>query len=313
MSELYEHLKRLEGKEQRRFKEGVPLSVPGGGASRPSPSKRSRLVVFGLPIAVTVLGLITLLMVTMWTKTRSEATKKASNAASEQAPAKVIPSLPVMESVEKVMPKTEAETDLKPLASLEQDREEGAGMEGIDGGIARPDGTLVQKPVPSKAAKEALQVMEGESMGSSPKRATKERSSSSAGFGPKPISDKETSMEASRQVLLIAEEARRAGHWEGAERGYREYLKMQRDPFVMNNLGALLMSRGRWAEAEQILSQAYQKSRDPEIAVNLTLCLWYQGKTGAACDLAVSVQNDPAFATVSPTLHRLLSRCPAKP
>lgn len=112
-----------------------------------------------------------------------------------------------------------------------------------------------------------------------------------------------------RYVLIIAEEARRMGNWEDAERGYREYLAQKSDPDVMNNLGAVLLAQGRYAEAEQVLLQARGRSSDPDIAANLAAAYWFQGKKEAACRLVFSFQKEGYMALTERTLGFLLEQC----
>ncbi|ROQ90659.1 tetratricopeptide repeat protein [Desulfosoma caldarium] len=97
-------------------------------------------------------------------------------------------------------------------------------------------------------------------------------------------------------MLVIAEEARRAGNWEEAVRAYREYLAQRNDPDVMNNLGAALMAQGRYGEAEEILKQARHRSTDPDIAANLATFYWLQWKNEALCSLFRSLEENELTA-----------------
>uniref|UniRef100_A0A832A3H2 Tetratricopeptide repeat protein n=1 Tax=Desulfacinum infernum TaxID=35837 RepID=A0A832A3H2_9BACT len=59
MSELYDHLKRLQGKHQRVLDEGVPFPASQGRREEPSGAGRSKRLLLAVPLACVVLGLLT--------------------------------------------------------------------------------------------------------------------------------------------------------------------------------------------------------------------------------------------------------------
>lgn len=93
-------------------------------------------------------------------------------------------------------------------------------------------------------------------------------------------------------LLVMAEEARQSGNYQEAIRYYRLYLRDQRDPQVLNNLGALLLLLRQKLEAVKILEEAYQLKRDPEIAFNLVLAYLNNGETKKACQIIQEVRQE---------------------
>ncbi|MCX7823430.1 MAG: tetratricopeptide repeat protein [Syntrophobacterales bacterium] len=92
-------------------------------------------------------------------------------------------------------------------------------------------------------------------------------------------------------IIIIAEEARKKGDTEEAIHLYRKYLSLYRDPSVMNNLGALLITKGRFSEAEQILQEAFQIRPDEDIAFNLIGVEVILGKRKRACEVLHQVKK----------------------
>ncbi|ROQ90661.1 tetratricopeptide repeat protein [Desulfosoma caldarium] len=126
-------------------------------------------------------------------------------------------------------------------------------------------------------------------------------------------SPRDGATDSARFLLVIAEEARRAGNWEEAVRAYREYLAQGNDPDVMNNLGAALMAQGRYGEAEEVLKQAHRRSTDPDIAANLATAYWVQGKREAACSLIQSLEENLLTGGAVQTVGLLVNQCHQKP
>ncbi len=93
-------------------------------------------------------------------------------------------------------------------------------------------------------------------------------------------------------LLVMAEEARQSGNYQEAIRYYRLYLRDQRDPQVLNNLGALLLLLRQKLEAVKILEEAYQLKRDPEITFNLVLAYLNNGETKKACQIIQEVRQE---------------------
>jgi tetratricopeptide (TPR) repeat protein len=85
--------------------------------------------------------------------------------------------------------------------------------------------------------------------------------------------------------LLLAEEARRQGRYQKATEFLKRYLEKKRDPYVMNNLGALYLLLHEDQKAYLILKEALELKEDPEIAYNLALSLLAQGKIKEACQV----------------------------
>lgn len=343
MSELYEHLKKLEEKERRVRDEGAMASVPILDRQKTPRSPRSPRWLLAIPAALVILGFLTAFAV-------MELKKKArpvSPAFQTRAPSS--------HAVENAG-RTSADAPIpSPLVLLEPHGNDKADATGVspshDGGISlsastkatsgtsegekpleterRPSGPSEQPSVSvgavSKGGDErehrrppmvlkARQASSGE--GAVPRVDEKprtRRTASAKKAGPDLASGKELQLETSRQVLVIAEEARQAGNWEEAERGYREYLATKSDPSVMNNLGAVLMARGLYAEAEQVLSRAYAQNPDPDIAANLCVSLWVQGKKDHACRLAVSMRENSSPSQGAPAVQRLLRQCRPEP
>lgn len=343
MSELYEHLKKLEEKERRIRDEGAMTSVPIFGREKPQRFRRSPGWLLGIPAALVILGFVTVFAV-MELKKKTRPPDPAGQTLAPPSPA-----------VENASRKFENTPMPPPLVHLETWGNERAGSEGVspshDGGI-----TL------SSSKKETSEIFEGEKPSETERRTSgpseqpglsvgtvsqgddeRERrgppmvlkgSQASSGEGTVPrvdekprtrgtvsakkpgpdlASGKEPQLETSRQVLVIAEEARQAGNWEEAERGYREYLATKSDLAVMNNLGAVLMARGLYVEAEEVLSRAYAQSHDPDIAANLCVSLWVQGKKDHACRVALSMGENASVSQVAPAVQRLLRHCRPEP
>lgn len=89
----------------------------------------------------------------------------------------------------------------------------------------------------------------------------------------------------------MAEEARKNGNTDEAIRLYKQYMVFHRNPFVMNNLGALLISKGQLQEAEQLLYEAFQITPDEDIAINLAGVRVMLGKSTQACDVIKKVKE----------------------
>lgn len=314
MSELYEHLKRLEEKEKRLRDEGLPASVPALRPGSPRDRKWSKALLLGIPSAFLALGLLTVMGVSALKKTAQE--RNPATRPEAQVP--------------HVAQKGRQDTEPVPTPAPAPVPEKSPGAEAlwaglnqsVDGWIVGADGK--QEGHASRGlSEEAPDVppstpAPAQNLGGPRLRSLKERPegpkrSPKNTTAPKPEWGKEPPVETSRQALVIAEEARRAGDWEGAERGYREYLATRNDPTVLNNLGAVLMARGLFAEAEQVLTRAYDQSRDPDIAANLWASLWRQGKKEAACRLALSLRDDPSAARLAPAMSRLIHQCPPGP
>lgn len=314
MSELYEHLKRLEDQEKRLRDEGGGVSVPLVRPQSHRQKKRSKAVLFAIPAVFLALGLLTVLSVSILKKTVHE--KNPAREPPTQAPQVAQKMPPITESVPSPapLPVPEKSTGGEALlAGLNQTRDGWTvGADRRETG-ERSSGPSTEGPrvrvtaAASTPSPGGLGFQGPEKRPEEPKRFPKRDAAPKAKWG------KEPPVETSRQVLIIAEEARRAGDWEGAERGYREYLTTKNDPTVLNNLGALLMARGLFAEAEQVLTRAYDQSRDPDIAANLWASLWRQGKKEAACRLALSLKDDPSAARLAPAMSRLTHQCPPGP
>ncbi len=308
MSELYEHLKKLEEKERRVRDEGAMASVPILDRQKTPRLRRSPRWLLGIPAVLVILGFLTVFAVMeLKKKTRPPEPAVQTGAAPSHAE-------------ENAGRKNEETPTPSPLVLLETWGNEKAGSAGVspshDGGIMlssskkatsgiseekKPletdDRTLGpseqpgsgvgtvskgdderERPVPPMVSKtRRASCGEGAVRRVDEKPRTR-RTAAAKEKGPDLASGKEPQLETSRQLLVIAEEARQAGNWEEAERGYREYLATKNDPAVMNNLGAVLMARGLYAEAEQVLSRAYAQSPDPDIAANLCVSFWVQGK-----------------------------------
>jgi len=87
-------------------------------------------------------------------------------------------------------------------------------------------------------------------------------------------------------MIVIAEEARQRGDIDEALDIYKQYLALHRDPYAMNNLGALLILKGRFSEAEEILQEAFQLvPTDGDIAANLIGVEMMIGKLSQACEI----------------------------
>lgn len=343
MSELYEHLKKLEEKERRIRDEGMPAPVPMLGRQKPAQSRVSRRWLVGIPAAFMVLGFVTVFAVMeLKKKTPPPIPSSQTVASKSHAPQNI-----GRESDNTSIP--------GPLVLLEKQRGEKTGTAGVstafDGGIGpstpREETSIISDMAKSMEAKgettdssaqppaqpsadagaasrggnekehRVQPIVSSSSEDSSDKenvirieekpRTRKTASAKTAVPGPAPA--KEPPPESSRQVLVVAEEARQRGDWEEAERGYREYLAIQKDPSVMNNLGAVLIARGLYGEAEQVLSRAYAQSSDPEIAANLCISLWAQGKKDHACRLVVSLSESSSISRPAPAVQRLLHYC----
>jgi len=109
-------------------------------------------------------------------------------------------------------------------------------------------------------------------------------------------------------IIVIAEEARRRGDTDEALRIYKQYLALHRDPYAMNNLGALLILKGQFKEAEQVLQEAFQLApTDGDIAANLIGVEMMIGKSSQACEILSrfkkgSTPIPPAIKALEPYL-----------
>ncbi len=101
-----------------------------------------------------------------------------------------------------------------------------------------------------------------------------------------------TNRESKRALLVMAEEARQSRNYQEAIRYYRLYLRDQKDPQVLNNLGALLLLLRQNLEAVKILEEAYQLKKDPDIAFNLVLAYLNSGKTKEACQIMQELHQE---------------------
>lgn len=381
MSELYDHLRRLQEKPQRIVDEGVPFPTSRGPREESSRAKRSKRVLLAVPVMCVVLGLLTVAAVVAVRKfsrdvvpTKPEAMVKIPSGVREH-PSKGLrleaEQAPKLSDVarEKVHEgKGDGATDRVALETVTVESGGAPPKDALPG--AEPPTTHVRlespQTVPSentpKAPEEtkvsALAVgasteevsskrneastqlpgFEHESIAKKPSDAERGLSRDAAllalptapqvGFkrpaGRSPQQHGETTSgqspkkgqtprdgagEAPRQVLVIAEEARRLGNWEEAARGYREYLAQRSDPEVMNNLGAVLLAQGRFVEAEHVLVQARDRSADPDIGANLAAAYWFQGKREAACELLIFLQENSSTAESVQTLRPLVDQC----
>jgi Flp pilus assembly protein TadD len=109
-------------------------------------------------------------------------------------------------------------------------------------------------------------------------------------------------------MIVMAEEARRRGDTDEALRIYKQYLALHRDPYAMNNLGALLILKGQFKEAEQVLQEAFQLApTDGDIAANLIGVEMMIGKSSQACEILSrfkkgSTPIPPAIKALEPYL-----------
>ena len=344
MSELYEHLKRLEQNQQRLRISGTPLEVPGLHQRGDGRRGRSRKFIIGFSVAFILTGFLGGVVIYERMKPKVHETTRP---AASPPPAAEPPLPAVKESVA-----------VAPLIVMEKGQELGADPAavpyGSDAGITHPfkeptatrtgeesslsRATASEKPadVPTFLSPSA-EMAPGSAQRAQTSRPAIRTASDTAlrmereksvppdgqtGSGRVPPKEQTTSahsggmtphVQSSLQVLVVAEEARRAGDWYGAEQAYREYLTSHKDPQVMNNLAAVLLARGRYAEAEQVLTRAHELNQDPEIAVNLCASLWFQGKKEAACRLARSIKEDSRAEAVRHVVSGFIKTCPPTP
>lgn len=338
MSELYEHLKRLEEKEQRHRKDGAPLLVPVSHPSKAVHRKRSRLKMCGIPATLVLLGVLGIWVVTtVITAPQDNRTAGLTRLFLSKEPVQPDPAPPMGIPAQKSPALVEENESVTPTPA------------GLDGGIAHPQreigaeaGQIIGMPTEMATSDGAPETTTGDNSTSSVLSKEREASKPAEDLARKPetkaqaieipsakpterpptrpnskpqksVTEKKPSMEWPRQVLVIAEEARRGGDLAEAERGYREYLATDEDPWVMNNLGGILMKQNRWVEAEEILGRAYEKRQAPEIAANLCLCLWHRGKRDAACAVASSIRDVPEASHGLAILGSLLRECSSSP
>lgn len=102
-------------------------------------------------------------------------------------------------------------------------------------------------------------------------------------------------------MITMAEEARRKGNIEEAIQLYKQYILLHRHPMAMNNLGALLISKGQLNEAEELLREAFQMTPDEDIAVNLIGVEMMLGKLDQACNVLRQIKK--TGTEISPSLR----------
>ncbi len=115
----------------------------------------------------------------------------------------------------------------------------------------------------------------------------------------------------SEGILIMAEESRRMGDVETTIRLYRQYLTSHRDPLVMNNLGALLITRGRPDEARQVLREALSYLPDPGIAANLVAAELMAGNRGEACAILSRFRESLLTLEALRPFTTVLRACPS--
>jgi len=84
-------------------------------------------------------------------------------------------------------------------------------------------------------------------------------------------------------LLLVAEEERKAGNCQKAIFYYKSYLKERENSSVMNNLGACLIELGEFDSAINIFNKALSLKNDPEIKYNLIIAYFRKGEKEKAC------------------------------
>jgi len=369
MSELYNHLKRLQGKPQRILEEGVPFPVPQGPGEGSSRARRSKRVLLAVPITCVVLGLLTIAAVVAVRKfsedlavAKSQKIARVPKADPESHPQaserqQKDPAEPSVGSRLGVPEATDAPGKGRAASegvrgepdSPNKDTASMMGTGSSSNGPGSSQTPLVEKaaepPVKASETKmatsdsatgtpladsppSALQALSenplvgesgrdaagssavpGDALRAGRKSPLRSKQGAAAKSSKKESSPMDGAGDASRHVLVIAEEARRMGNWEEAVRGYREYLAQKSDPSVMNNLGAVLLAQGRFAEAEQVLAQAYNRSSDPDIGANLAFAYWFQGKKEAACLLLFSLQENSSAAGALESLGPMRHQC----
>lgn len=365
MSELYNHLERLQGRPQQMIDQGVPFPTATQGVAASHEARRSRRLLLAIPLGTLVFGFMTVAAVVMVkphfreaSRPRSETTARAlSNERHSvpEMPAHQEASLSASNLEASGKATDEAEKGVKDepalktmTTSVDGPREDAApamdipqptsALPGphtaaaakatelsIPGGEPKEMAHDEQKTtfVPQESPPEpsfersAEHIPDPESVRVSMHRSADWKRAVSRETPPAPAAQRAAKKKSSgneagevfRQVLVIAEEARRKGQWEEAEMGYREYVAQKSDPEVLNNLGAVLLAQGRFAEAEQVLLQARDRSWDPDIAANLAAAYWFQGKKEAACRLVFSFEKEGYMALTERNLGFQLKQC----
>jgi hypothetical protein len=110
-------------------------------------------------------------------------------------------------------------------------------------------------------------------------------------------------------MIIMAEEARKRGNIEEAIRLYKQHTALYKDPFAMNNLGALLITRGNLKEAEHVLQEAFSILPDEDIALNLMGVEIMLGKRSQACQIFNRIREVNPHPTVPPAFEQTLSDC----
>ncbi|MEJ5299991.1 MAG: tetratricopeptide repeat protein [Thermodesulforhabdaceae bacterium] len=98
-------------------------------------------------------------------------------------------------------------------------------------------------------------------------------------------------------MIVLAEEARQRGDIDEAMQLYKQYLSLYQDPYVMNNLSGILITKGQIKEAEQILQEAFKLApADPDIAANLIGVEIMLGRSNQACEIFSRFKKDSTLA-----------------
>lgn len=109
-----------------------------------------------------------------------------------------------------------------------------------------------------------------------------------------------------RNILFQAEKAREEQRFEESLALYQRYIKVKRDPDVMNNYGSVLLILGRYREAEKVFDEALKLKRDEIIELNKVASMLMSNKKTEACSI---LQNRQFPSHLHERVRALLEYC----